>query len=144
MIRLLGLLIILTLWTKETAGQSNTRSQADDTTVSERPYVVDKPAEFPGGISRFYGKYISKNLKYPKDAKKLGIEGKVYVEFVVEDTGEIRQESVRVIKGIYPSCDNEAARLIKKSPRWTPGFSSELNRNAAQRFVTPIIFKLRR
>src|SRR5688572_21986055 len=98
MIRLLGLLIILTLWTKETAGQSNTRSQADDTTVSERPYVVDKPAEFPGGISRFYGKYISKNLKYPKDAKKLGIEGKVYVEFVVEDTGEIRQESVRVIK----------------------------------------------
>jgi len=144
MTRLLGLLIILTFWTKEAAGQSSSRSQAADTTVTEGLYVVDKPAEFPGGIARFYEKYISKNMKYPKDAKKLGIEGKVYVEFVVEDTGEIRQESVRVIKGIYPSCDNEAARLIKKSPRWTPGFSSELNKNAAQRFVMPIIFKLRR
>ena len=144
MTRLLGLLIILMLWTKETAGQSDTRSQTADSTVTERLYVVDRPAEFPGGMVKFYEKYISRNIKYPKDAKKLGIEGKVYVEFVVESTGEIRQESVRVIKGIYSSCDNEAVRLIKKSPRWTPGFSSELNKNAAQRFAIPIIFKLRR
>ena len=144
MTRILGLLIILMLWTKGVTGQSVTRNQTADSTVTERLYVIDKAAEFPGGMAKFYGTFISKNIKYPKDAKKSGIEGKVYVEFVIESTGEIRKESVRVIKGIYPSCDNEAVRVIKKSPRWIPGFSSELNKNVAQRFVTPIIFKLRR
>ena len=138
MTRIVGLLIILMLWTKEVSGQNDTKNETAESMVTEKSYVIDKPAEFPGGMAKFYGKFISKNLKYPKDAKKSGIEGKVYVEFVIEATGEIRKESVRVIKGIYPSCDNEAVRVIKKSPRWTPGFSSELNKNVAQRFVTPI------
>lgn len=140
--RLLGLVIVALLWSARANGQIDDKTQATDTTLTEKFYVVDKPAEFPGGFAKFYGKYISRNIKYPKDAKELGVEGKVQVEFVIESTGEIRKESVRVVSGIHPACDNEAVRLIKQSPRWTPGFSSELNKNIAQRFVIPIFFKL--
>jgi hypothetical protein len=62
---------------------------------------------------------------------------------VIEATGEIRKESVRVSQGIYPACDDEAIRSIKESPHWKPGFSSELNKNVPQKFVVPIIFKLK-
>jgi periplasmic protein TonB len=117
-------------------------AQIADSTTTEKFYVVDKSAQFPGGMAKFYENYISKNLKYPKDAKELMIEGKVHVEFVIESTGEIRQESVRAVRGIHSSCDDEAVRLIQQSPRWTPAFSTELGKNVAQKFVVPIIFKL--
>lgn len=137
------LLIIPILWAGNAYGQSAVDSETSDTTAIEKFYVVDKSAEFPGGMGKFYGNYISKNIKYPKDAKKQGVEGKVYVEFVIEATGKIRKESVLVSQGIYPSCDDEAIRLIKECPDWKPGFSSELNKNVPQKFVVPIIFKLK-
>ncbi|MEN7550520.1 energy transducer TonB [Rapidithrix thailandica] len=141
--QLLGILFTSMVLIVEAKGQSDTGVQTADTTVTEKPHRVEKYAEFPGGMMNFYVKYISKKLKYPKDAKKLGIEGIVRIEFIVESTGEIRQESVRVVRGIYASCDSEVVRLIKKSPKWIPGFSSELNKNIAQKIILPIHFRLK-
>ena len=69
-----------------------------------------------GGYPAFY-KFISSSMKYPKDAMKSKIEGKVFVEFIVERDGTISPENVRVFKGIHKSLDSEAVRVIKMSPR---------------------------
>ena len=82
--------------------------------------IVERNPEFPGGISNFF-KYISQNVKCPKDAKKAGIKGEVLVKFTISPTGIVLPDSVKIVKGLYPSCDEEALRVIKKSPKWFPG-----------------------
>jgi periplasmic protein TonB len=104
-------------------------------------YKVDKVAEFPGGMGKFY-EYLSKNMTYPKDAREQGIEGKVFVEFVIDSTGVIRKDQIKIIQGLYESCDNEAIRLIKECPNWKPAYVTELKRNVPIRIVIPIVFKL--
>jgi protein TonB len=103
-------------------------------------YEVDVSPSFPGGFAKFYA-YLNSNLKYPKDAKKKGIEGKVMVEFVVDSTGLIRPETVNAVQGIFKSCDDEAIRLITKSPQWVPGRVTQLNKNVPVKIVLPVIFK---
>lgn len=142
--RLARITLIIALCSNTVSGQSVSETENIDsvkTETAEKFYLVDKSAEFPGRMSGFY-RYISKKMKYPKDARQLGIEGKVYVDFVIDATGEIRKESVKIKQGVHPSCDEEAIRLIKESPKWKPAFSTELNKNVAIRMVVPIIFKL--
>jgi periplasmic protein TonB len=115
-----------------------------DTTKRETKeifYKVDKIAEFPGGMGKLY-EYLAKNIKYPKDARKQGIEGKVFIEFVIDSTGVIRQNEVKIKKGIFESCDSEAIRLIKECPAWKPAYVSELRKSVPMRMVIPITFKL--
>ena len=102
--------------------------------------IVDVPPSFPGGIRKFY-EHIGKNLKYPEDAKKAGIEGKVMVEFVIDSTGVIRPGSVNILKSLYKSCDEEAIRVISESPPWIPGRITARNKNVPVRTVLPINFK---
>jgi len=100
--------------------------------------IVEQQPDFPGGIGAFF-KYLDKNLKYPKDARADRIEGKVFVSFVIDTTGAILTESVAITKSLSKSCDEEAIRLIKESPKWLPG---RQNQKAVKvRFVTPVIFK---
>ena len=102
-------------------------------------YVVyEEPASFPGGMAKFYS-YLNGNMKFPKDAKRNGITGRVTVEFVIDANGEIPPEEVRVKEGLYPSCDLEAIRLIRESPKWNPGMQKD--RSVKQRMVLPVIFK---
>jgi hypothetical protein len=61
------LLLIIILW--EAYGQDTIKTETSDTTTLEKFYVVDKPAEFPEGMVKFYGTYISKNIRYPKDGR---------------------------------------------------------------------------
>jgi periplasmic protein TonB len=103
-------------------------------------YAVDKTAEFPGGFAKFYN-FVQKTLKYPSDAKKEGIEGKVFVQFVIDSTGFIRQETIVVTKGLFKSCDEEAIRIITKSPKWIPAYSSHFRKNVPQKYQLPIAFK---
>ncbi len=103
--------------------------------------VVEQSAEYPGGDINFQ-KFLSKNMKYPKEARRNGIEGRVFVEFVIDTTGFIILNSVNIKKGVHKSIDDEAVRVIKMSPRWKPGFSTRLNRFVKQRWVIPITFKL--
>ncbi len=84
---------------------------------------VDVFPEFPGGMSA-WSKYIQKNLRYPISAQEEGVQGKVFLSFVVEKDGTITD--VKVLKGIGYGCDDEAVRVIKKSPRWKVGMQNNL------------------
>ncbi|PWS28690.1 energy transducer TonB [Pedobacter yonginense] len=81
-------------------------------------FLVDEYPEFMGGMKAFT-KYMERNLHYPSQAMEEGVKGKVFVSFVVERDGSITD--VKVIKGIGYGCDEEAMKVIKKSPLWKPG-----------------------
>jgi len=68
--------------------------------------------------------YIAKNTIYPEDAKAALKGGVVYVEFIIEKDGSV--SNVQIVKGreIYPSCDQEAIRIISNSPKWNPGMQN--------------------
>jgi protein TonB len=74
--------------------------------------------EFPGGEIALF-KYISKEVKYPKSARKNGIEGIVYATFVIDENGSIIQPKIK--RGIGGGCDEEVLRMIAGMPKWAPG-----------------------
>lgn len=80
--------------------------------------VVESMPEFPGGEAALY-KYLAENIKYPQMAKESGIQGRVFVTFVVERDGRVTD--VRVLRGIGGGCDEEAIRVVKGMPKWSPG-----------------------
>ena len=99
-------------------------------------FVEDQPAP-QGGMAAFY-KYVNKNIKYPSQARRMGIEGKVYVTFVVDKDGTITD--VKVLKGIGAGCDEEAVRVLRGAPKWKPG--KQRGRPVKVRMQLPITFKL--
>jgi periplasmic protein TonB len=99
--------------------------------------VVEQSAAPKGGMGAFY-KYVSDNIHYPAQARRLNVEGKVFVEFVVDRDGSIN--NIMVIKGIGAGCDEEAIRIMQGAPRWEPG--KQRGRPVRQRMVLPIFFKL--
>ena len=80
--------------------------------------VVEEQPAYPGGEEARIA-YLQQNIKYPEEAKELGIQGKVFVTFVVEVDGTITD--VRVLRGIGGGCDEEAIRVVKSMPKWVPG-----------------------
>ncbi|QGY47092.1 TonB family protein [Maribellus comscasis] len=80
--------------------------------------IVEEPAEFPGGIKALYN-FISKSVKYPVIAQENGIEGTVFVKFVVDEQGNA--SSAEVLRGVDASLDSEALRVINSLPRFKPG-----------------------
>ncbi len=99
--------------------------------------VMEEPAEYPGGIQEVY-KHVSTRMQYPKEARKKGIEGKVFVEFVLEKDGSVT--NVKVIKGIGGGCDEVAMDAISSLQKWKPG--KQRGKPVRQRMVMPLIFKL--
>ena len=101
--------------------------------------VVEEPANMIGGKGALYS-YFKKNLRYPKQAKRIGLEGKVYLRFVVEKNGTISNVEVR--RGIGGGCDEEAIRVMKECPiKWSPG--KQRGRAVRTFFTLPIFFKLK-
>ena len=98
--------------------------------------VEDQPSPV-GGMAAFY-EYVSKNLHYPAQARRVDVEGKVYVQFVVDKDGSITDP--KVLKGIGSGCDKEAIRVLKNAPKWNPG--KQRGRPVKVRMVIPIVFKL--
>lgn len=129
------LVIILIAFFSQTGfGQQNQSSDEVFTIVEVRP-------EFEGGMQGFYN-YITENLEYPEDAREQGVEGPVFVRFVIDKQGMIDPESVKVIRQIHPSLDNEAVRVIRESPKWTPGKITVDGPTASVRMILPISYKL--
>ena len=99
--------------------------------------MVEQKPSFPGGESAMY-KWLQDNIIYPAAASDEGVQGKVTVQFIVEKDGSITH--VQVVRGKHPALDAEAARVIRKMPRWTPG------RNNGQpvrvTYHLPVQFKL--
>ena len=98
--------------------------------------VEDQPTP-EGGMAAFY-QYVQKNLKYPAQARRMGIEGKVFVQFVVDRDGTLTE--VKAVKGIGAGCDEEAESVIRSSPKWKPG--KQRGRSVKVRMILPITFKL--
>ncbi|GAB4377284.1 MAG: energy transducer TonB [Salibacteraceae bacterium] len=82
--------------------------------------IVEENAEFPGGEAALF-KYLSENTKYPSIAKEAGIQGVVYVQFVIEADGSINPDLIEVIRSVHPALDAEAVRVVKSMPKWKPG-----------------------
>lgn len=99
--------------------------------------VVENTAAPKGGLPAFY-QDIGGRIKYPAPARRMRIEGKVFVEFVVNKDGSI--QDVKVVKGIGAGCDEEAVRVIQTSPAWTP--ARQRGKAVRQRMILPITFKL--
>lgn len=99
--------------------------------------VVEEQPEFPGGNSKMY-EYLRNNIKYPPMASESGIQGTVYVQFVVSKNGSI--EDIKVLRGIGGGCDEEAVRVVKVMPNWTPG--KQRGKAVNVRFTLDIKFRL--
>ena len=99
--------------------------------------VVEETAAPKGGMPAFY-EYVQKKMKYPAQARRMGIEGRVFVEFVVNKDGTI--SDVKSIRGIGAGCDEEAVRVLQSAPPWNPG--KQRGKAVKQRMVLPIIFQL--
>ena len=98
---------------------------------------VDKMPEFPGGQVEMI-KFLSKNINYPTVALEQGVQGSIYVQFVIWKDGSVRE--VKVLRGVGSSLDNEAIRVIKMMPNWEPGTQRGIPVNT--RYTLPIKFKL--
>lgn len=105
--------------------------------VDEIFTIVEENPEPQGGMAAFY-QYVQKNLKYPNQARRMNIEGKVFVQFVIGKDGSISE--VQAVKGIGAGCDEEAVRVIENAPKWKPG--KQRGRPVKVRMILPITFKL--
>ena len=105
---------------KENKDIPNTKVETVNESTTEDPVflVVEVMPEYIGGESAMY-EFIGKNIKYPDEAKKEGIQGRVFISFVVEKDGQI--SNIEILRGIGGGCDEEAVRVLKSMPNWTPG-----------------------
>jgi protein TonB len=99
--------------------------------------VVETQPNPPGGMSG-WNKYLSDNLKYPTQARRMGVEGTVIVVFVINTDGSI--QDVEVLRGIGGGCDEEAVKIVKSAPKWEPG--KQRGKPVRTRMRLPIRFKL--
>jgi len=102
--------------------------------------VVEKPANYHGGMERLY-RHVNRNLKgkYPLSARREGVEGRVFIQFVVDKTGQMREP--RVLKGIGAGCDQAALQSLVSLLPWEPAMHE--GRPVKQMFVLPVEFRLR-
>ena len=97
---------------------------------------VDVMPEFKGGTEALM-KYMGSHIKYPKEAKKNNIEGKVYIAFLVDSKGNVKD--LKIVKSAHKLLDTEALRVIKAMPKWTPGKKD--GKNVIAKVTLPIAFK---
>ncbi|MCQ4873008.1 MULTISPECIES: energy transducer TonB [Odoribacteraceae] len=96
--------------------------------------VVEDMPKFPGNVQQ----WISKNIKYPMIAQENNIQGRVFVQFVIERDGSVTD--VKVARSVDPSLDKEAIRVVKAMPKWTPG--KQRNKPVRVSYTVPINFQL--
>jgi len=109
----------------------------DSVTGDSAVVAVNNNPEYPGGLEAMY-KFVQKHMNYPKSARKGGISGKVYVQFLVQKDGSVTD--VQTIRGIQEDCNREAERVVAMMPKWRPGKKDGVP--VTVRYVIPLIFKL--
>lgn len=110
----------------------------DSLAKKERVFdVVDEAPEFPGGMQVLYD-FLGQNVQYPEIALEKNLQGKVYVEFIINEDGSL--SNFEIVKGTYPTLNEEALRLTKIMPNWIPGkFKGEV---VKVRYCIPINFTI--
>lgn len=103
------------------------------------PYkVVEKMPEYPGGTDKLLA-FISENINYPQSAKEKGIEGKCFIDFVIDIDGSVTD--AHLLKGFDEECDAEALRVVNSMPKWKPG--KHEGKPVRVQYMIPIAFKLK-
>jgi TonB family protein len=101
-------------------------------------FKVEEMPEFPGGEQALRD-YIAGNIRYPEQAKKDSITGKVFISFVIDTTGLV--EGAKVVRGVHPLLDNESLRVVQSMPVWKPG--KEKGRPVKVAYTIPVAFLLK-
>ena len=99
--------------------------------------IVEEMPSYPGGEKALL-EYVAKNIKYPQIARETGIQGRVFVGFVVEPDGSV--SNVKILRGIGGGCDEEAMRVIKSLAKWKPG--KQRGKAVRVSYQLPVVFKL--
>ena len=99
--------------------------------------IVEEMPQFPGGDAKLL-EYVATHIKYPQIARETGIQGRVFVGFVVEPDGSV--SNVKILRGIGGGCDEEAVRVIKSLPKWKPG--KQRGKAVRVSYQIPVLFKL--
>ena len=98
--------------------------------------IVEQKPVFPGGDTALMA-FVKENLRYPEEAKRKGIKGRVLVTFVIGSDGSI--SDVKVMRSVHPLLDAEAVRLVESMPKWIPG--KQMDRVVRSRYTLPVFFK---
>lgn len=116
--------------------------EAQEENIDDAPidfYMVEEKPSFNGGDANEFSKWVNKNLEYPEIAKENGVQGRVTLRFTVNADGSV--SNVTVLRGVDPSLDKEAVRVVSKSPKWKPG--KQRDRAVKVNYTFPVIFQLR-
>jgi TonB family protein len=114
--------------------------QGQDAPKDDKVFTfVERKPEFPGGEKALM-EYLGNNIKYPRLAVEAGVEGRVYLSFVVDKAGNV--ENIKILRGIGYGCDEESLRVIKGMPKWTPGVQND--KAVKVQYTLPVVFKLDR
>ena len=101
--------------------------------------LVEQKPMFQGGDANAFSKWVNTHLAYPDIAKENGIQGRVTLQFTVNTDGSV--SGVKVLRGVDPSLDKEAVRVVSSSPKWTPG--KQRDRPVKVTYTFPVIFQLK-
>ena len=101
--------------------------------------LVEEKPSFQGGDANQFSKWVNSRLEYPEIAKENGVQGRVTLQFTVEKDGRVTK--VKVLRGVDPSLDKEAVRVVSMSPKWKPG--KQRDRAVPVTYTFPVIFQLR-
>ncbi|MBO8445078.1 MAG: energy transducer TonB [Bacteroidetes bacterium] len=101
--------------------------------------LVEEKPSFMGGDANAFSKWVNERLVYPEIAKENGVSGRVTLQFTVETDGRVT--NVKVLRGVDPSLDKEAVRVVSMSPKWKPG--KQRDRAVKVTYTFPVIFQLR-
>ena len=101
--------------------------------------LVEEKPSFMGGDANMFSKWVNERLVYPEIAKENGVQGRVTLQFTVEKDGRVTK--VKVLRGVDPSLDKEAVRVVSESPKWKPG--KQRDRAVPLTYTFPVIFQLR-
>ena len=101
--------------------------------------LVEHKPKFQGGDANDFSKWVNSKLVYPEIAKENGVQGRVTLQFTVGADGIV--SNVKVLRGVDPSLDKEAVRVVSSSPKWTPG--KQRDRNVKVTYTFPVIFQLK-
>jgi len=124
--------------TEDTVIEDIIFEEAPEEEVADEIFTIVEVQPSPeGGMSAFY-KFVYDHINYPNQARRMGVDGKVFVQFVIDKDGSVTD--VQAIKGIGSGCDEEVVRVIKSSPKWQPG--KQRGRPVKVRMIIPITFKL--
>ncbi len=101
--------------------------------------ALDVKPTFQGGDANAFSIWVNSQLRYPENAKRNGIQGRVTLEFTIDTKGRVT--NVKVLRGVHKLLDKEAVRVVSKSPRWTPGYVNQ--KPVRVTYTFPVIFQLR-